>query len=341
MVTFAQAQERAEEWINEGVPAYQHREVRVREFDLGFVVWAEDRADGPTSDDGGQRLVIARDSGEVTLWPGLPVGEVVRRYEEAYGTAAEPSDAAPRAERVDLGATSFLLSPPEWLQDAADKLGIGERPGGGRTADAAPQDTPADRWPTSAGDGAPDVAQSWRGTELEETTGARRDEDRAQTLGYAPGGAAPASGPADTAAYVPGGADAGSGAAGSGAAASGAPERPPFAPPAAREPAGSDTPWAGTDVNTGADSDDHLVPPPATVFAPPVREAEPADPEGRTALLPGGSALPPTAESPAVDANRHHDATVLAGPSVGGPAAPRPPGAPKAPGAPGAPGARA
>ena len=47
MVTFAQAQERAEEWVNGDVPAYQHREVRVREFELGFVVWAEDREDGP------------------------------------------------------------------------------------------------------------------------------------------------------------------------------------------------------------------------------------------------------------------------------------------------------
>lgn len=43
MVTFAQAQERAEEWINGDLPGYQHREVRVREFGLGFVVWAEDR----------------------------------------------------------------------------------------------------------------------------------------------------------------------------------------------------------------------------------------------------------------------------------------------------------
>lgn len=49
MVTFAQAQERAEEWINGDMPAYQHREVRVREFGLGFVVWAEDRAAGPVS----------------------------------------------------------------------------------------------------------------------------------------------------------------------------------------------------------------------------------------------------------------------------------------------------
>ncbi len=55
MVTFAQAQERADAWINADLPAYQHREVQVREFDLGFVVWAEDRAGGPVSDGGRQR----------------------------------------------------------------------------------------------------------------------------------------------------------------------------------------------------------------------------------------------------------------------------------------------
>src|SRR5690348_10155727 len=122
MVTFAQAQERAEEWINGDVPSYQHREVRVREFDLGFVVWAEDRADGPRSDGGAQRLVIARDSGEATLWPALPVGEVIRRYEEEYGGPDGDADSAAAAAppaRVDLNQTSFLLSPPEWLQEAA------------------------------------------------------------------------------------------------------------------------------------------------------------------------------------------------------------------------------
>src|SRR3954462_13305334 len=129
MVTFAQAQERAEEWINGDVPSYQHREVRVREFELGFVVWAEDREDGPRSDGGRQRLVIARDSGEASLWPSLPVGEVIRRYEEEYGLPESPAQpGAPRApERVDLNQTSFLLSPPEWLQEAADKLGIPDR----------------------------------------------------------------------------------------------------------------------------------------------------------------------------------------------------------------------
>ncbi|WP_031481439.1 SUKH-4 family immunity protein [Streptomyces bicolor] len=137
MVTFAQAQERAEEWINGDVPSYQHREVRVREFELGFVVWAEDRADGPRSEGGGQRLVLARDSGEATLWPSLPVGEVIRRYEEEYGRGGAAAQSAPIAPaRVDLNQTSFLLTPPEWLQEAADKLGIADQRRDGGAADA-------------------------------------------------------------------------------------------------------------------------------------------------------------------------------------------------------------
>lgn len=160
MVTFAQAQERAEEWINGDVPGYQHREVRVREFELGFVVWAEDRAEGPRSDGGAQRLVIARDSGEATLWPSLPVGEVIRRYEEEYGlpdAAPDPAPAPPA--RVDLNQTSFLLTPPEWLQEAADRMGIPDRrdrtsggSSGGSSGGGSPR--PSDRTPDRASDGA-------------------------------------------------------------------------------------------------------------------------------------------------------------------------------------------
>ncbi|WP_329317331.1 SUKH-4 family immunity protein [Streptomyces sp. NBC_01262] len=147
MVTFAQAQERAERWINGDVPAYYAREVKVREFALGFVAWSEPREDGPKTDDGAVRLVIARDSGEATLWPALPVGEVIRRYEEEYG--APPRDAAPPAaqppERIDLEATSFLLSPPQWLQDAADRIGIPDNREAAASAAAptAPLPTPA------------------------------------------------------------------------------------------------------------------------------------------------------------------------------------------------------
>ncbi|MFI6083742.1 hypothetical protein ACIBBB_22635, partial [Streptomyces sp. NPDC051217] len=148
MVTFAQAQERADEWVNGDVPAYQHREVRVREFELGFVVWAEDRADGPRSDGGVQRLVIARDSGEATLWPGLPVGEVIRRYEEEYGSQAGAPEPPRAPQRIDLNQTSFLLTPPEWLQDAADKLGTPGASGAGAGAGSGPRSGAAPAGPS-------------------------------------------------------------------------------------------------------------------------------------------------------------------------------------------------
>lgn len=182
MVTFAQAQERADEWVNGDVPAYQHREVRVREFELGFVVWSEDRPEGPVSDGGRQRLVIARDSGEATLWPGLPVGEVIRRYEEEYGASAAAPSAPEPPQRIDLNQTSFLLTPPEWLQEAADKLGIPDRRAERDTppspapvpAPAGPAGSGATPWPAAGGqrdyeptasDGVPAGATPWAGTD--------------------------------------------------------------------------------------------------------------------------------------------------------------------------------
>ncbi|MCH5673884.1 SUKH-4 family immunity protein [Streptomyces gilvus] len=292
MVTFAQAQERAEEWINGDVPSYQHREVRVREFELGFVVWAEDRAEGPRSDGGGQRLVIARDSGEATLWPSLPVGEVIRRYEEEYGRpdpADEPPPPAASSARVDLNQTSFLLSPPEWLQEAADKLGIGERPGEGAGAAAGAGGAGA------GGDGR-GVGSSGSGTS---GSGALPETQPGVPVGSgAPGGA-------------------------------GAPN----------VPAGA-TPWAGTDTNADA-GEDRSVPLPATVFAPPLSDIEDAPPsapstppDAETALISGGSQLPPTAVAPALDDR----GAPGAGGAPGAPAGQSAPGGAGAPGAHGVPG---
>ncbi|MFG2405223.1 SUKH-4 family immunity protein [Streptomyces brevispora] len=269
MVTFAQAQERADEWVNGDVAAYQHREVRVREFELGFVVWAEDRAEGPVSDGGRQRLVIARDSGEATLWPGLPVGEVIRRYEEEYSAPDVAQAASEPPQRIDLNQTSFLLSPPEWLQEAADKLGIPDRRAE-RAGEPVPPRAPAAPAPPS------------------------------------PVSAAPR--PVGPGAYEP-------------TAYEGVPASSPQPPVGA-------TPWAGTDTN--ADSDAEGVGMPATVFAPPLSGAddEGAPPrmvsaDAPTALMSGGSQLPPTAIVPGFDPQ--------------GPGAPVP-GAPGAPGAPGRPG---
>ncbi|MHB9753302.1 SUKH-4 family immunity protein [Streptomyces sp. BYX5S] len=199
MVTFAQAQERAEEWINGDVPAYQHREVRVREFELGFVVWAEDREAGPVSEGGRQRLVIARDSGDASLWPALPVGEVIRRYEEEYGlpdaSAVSPAPRPP--ERVDLNQTSFLLTPPEWLQEAADAAAVADaepvasegtrklvRPKAG-PRDAVPAEAgrrgaePQDAVPQDAVPVVPPGVTPWAGTD---TNGIGDDEDRSVPL---------------------------------------------------------------------------------------------------------------------------------------------------------------
>ncbi|MFJ5996040.1 SUKH-4 family immunity protein [Streptomyces sp. NPDC092370] len=313
MVTFAQAQERAEEWINGDLPSYQHREVRVREFDLGFVVWAEDRADGPRSDGGAQRLVIARDSGEATLWPGLPVGEVIRRYEEEYGrpdAVDEPAPAAPAA-RVDLNQTSFLLTPPEWLQDAADKLGIPDRRGAGAGAVSA-----------AAGEAGSGAADDGPASGSGASAGGAATPARGAPVAPESGAAWPAAGGSDP------GADDGSVAGPDDSAAPGV-------------PAGA-TPWAGTDTNGDA-GDDRSVPLPATVFAPPLSGADDTPPsataDAKTALMSGGSQLPRTAVTPAVDGPH----TPGAGPHapgsgpVGGPGYGYPSGPATAPGVPGTP----
>ncbi|MEU6399715.1 SUKH-4 family immunity protein [Streptomyces cinnamoneus] len=314
MVTFAQAQERAEEWINGDVPAYQHREVRVREFGLGFVVWAEDRAAGPVSGGGRQRLVIARDSGEVTLWPGLPVGEVIRRYEEEYGAAAAtpPSEASVPPPRIDSEQTSFMLSPPEWLQEAADRAGIPRAP----AAAAAP---------TSASPSAESASVS----------------------------VSAESGPAETPAVAPGAVDAvplrrGGEIPYEPTANDGVP-----ATPAAAVPTGA-TPWAGTDVNSGTDDASVPLPATvfAPPLSGSDLEDAPAPSgvasEAKTTLMPGGSQLPRTAIVPALGSSSQDIADAPTSkarvsrpgaegaPGAGQPSTP--PGPPGAPGAPGAPG---
>ncbi|WP_348534288.1 SUKH-4 family immunity protein [Kitasatospora sp. GP82] len=168
-MTYAQAQELADDWINAGVPRSQQREVRVREFDLGFVCWAADRSDdrsegsavsgshgaqGSQGSQGSQgtsdfsasevRLVIARDSGASTLWPPLPVNEVVRQYEELYGAPVVPNPAgAAKPVRGTVEATSFLLSPPQWLQEAGQAAIAAESARlGGAAAEAGAQAAP-------------------------------------------------------------------------------------------------------------------------------------------------------------------------------------------------------
>ncbi|MEW2247123.1 SUKH-4 family immunity protein [Streptomyces sp. NPDC006975] len=336
MVTFAQAQERAEEWINGDVPAYQHREVRVREFELGFVVWGEDRSEGPRSDGGGQRLVIARDSGEATLWPALPVGEVIRRYEEEYGRAEAAAEPAPApAARVDLNQTSFLLTPPEWLQEAADKLGIPDRRRDGadgpeRTEEPAGSVGSAGSAGADTPGGAADSAAA-----VPDRAGAAAASGASGTSGGAGVGAGPLP-QTQGGVPVPGARESAEApdtpGAPSAAGAPGAPGAPgPVQAPGA--PVGA-TPWAGTDTNADA-GEDRSVPLPQTVFAPPLSEAGDVPPvslpDAKTALMSGGSQLPRTAIAPAI--------TEPGTAAPDGPATPPPPsyGYPQGPGDPATP----
>ena len=283
MVTLAQAQERAESWVNGGVPGYQRREARVTEFDLGYVLWAEDRTDGPTSDSGGCRLVLARGDGGLTLWPALPVDEVIRRYVAEYGPRDGEAPAPERRRRVDLEATSFLLSPPQWLQEAADKLGIPDhRPSAAGAAVPPPPAAEPEPVSASAADAADEL---------------------------------------DVMSAVP------------------VPDNP-----------ASDDPWDGgtstaptgavgwSDTNTHSGADGPALPPPAIsgFDGAEVDPAASARSEARTALLPGGSGLPPTAIAPAVD---HPEAAEPEAPlpawATAPPAPPAPPaGAPLPPPAP-------
>ncbi|WP_030690298.1 SUKH-4 family immunity protein [Streptomyces globisporus] len=385
MVTFAQAQERAEEWINGDLPGYQHREVRVREFELGFVVWAEDREGGPTSDGGRQRLVIARDSGEATLWPGLPVGEVIRRYEEEYGATDEvPAQAAVPAARIDLNQTSFLLSPPEWLQDAADKIGL-PREESHVSQESVSASAPVDDASDAVGVAGPSasvassssfssssvsVASSASSVSTDSSasvTGPGAEGASEAAAAPVPAEPVPAVEPAPAPAVAPAPVAASAAASEADAyeptamdgvpAATPATPVPPVAPPAPPAPTppsvpAPSSPWV--DANASSGGADGAVPLPATVFAPPLSgtDDEDAPPlsvgaDAPTALMQGGSALPPTAIAPRLDpaaapppgavppsppsppAPQPSPAPAQAGPG----APPLPPPAPSAPGA--------
>ncbi|MEV6200594.1 SUKH-4 family immunity protein [Streptomyces sp. NPDC051771] len=329
MVTFAQAQERAEEWINGDLPPYQHQEVRVREFGLGFVVWAEGREGGPTSDTGRQRLVIARDSGEATLWPGLPVGEVIRRYEEEYGSAEEQAAPVPAAQpaRIDLNQTSFLLSPPEWLQDAADKIGLPQRPNASQEERGEPEGEPDTGGDVVAASGPEAVAAAGSaaasGSVSVSSAGADAS-DGSETSSAAiplPSFDVPASSASSASSSSPSPSSSPSSSSSSSASSDGEAYEPtamdgvPAAAPA--------SPWADANASSGGVEG---VPLPATVFAPPLTGADDEDTpapvvgaDAPTALMHGGSALPKTAVAPRLD-----------------PAAAPPPGATPPPVAPGA-----
>ncbi|MEV7181601.1 SUKH-4 family immunity protein [Kitasatospora sp. NPDC093679] len=101
MITQEQALAAADRWLNGEAPAEQRRAVRHREFGLGWVVWAapapleRDPVTGerrPPADLGDACGVVDRESGELTVWPSIPVDEVIRAYEAKHAERAHRND---------------------------------------------------------------------------------------------------------------------------------------------------------------------------------------------------------------------------------------------------------
>ena len=75
---------RADVLYNSAGEAGERRRTGVYEFDLGYVVWAEEpsRADPtrPPQEVGTACAVVDKESGELTLWPPLPATLIASRY---------------------------------------------------------------------------------------------------------------------------------------------------------------------------------------------------------------------------------------------------------------------
>lgn len=103
MTSQEQALAIADRWLNPEGSAEPRREVRMQEFDLGWVVWAapaepeRDPETGerrPPADIGNACGVVDRRTGELTVWPSVPVDEVVQMYRQKHGVAGAPEGGA-------------------------------------------------------------------------------------------------------------------------------------------------------------------------------------------------------------------------------------------------------
>lgn len=109
MTSQEQALAIADRWLNPEGSAEPRREVRMQEFDLGWVVWAapaepeRDPVTGerrPPAEIGNACGVVDRRTGELTVWPSVPVDEVVQMYRQKHGGGAQGGAQAEGARPV-------------------------------------------------------------------------------------------------------------------------------------------------------------------------------------------------------------------------------------------------
>lgn len=150
MTSQAQALATADRWLNPEGTVVPRREVKLHEFDLGWVVWAAPAAVERDPQTGERRPparigdacgVVDRGTGELTVWPSVPVDEVVRLYREKHAATSAQDDRpvtgpgntavftyteADSDEQATLFRTSAPGLPPAEYQAWADleRLGI-------------------------------------------------------------------------------------------------------------------------------------------------------------------------------------------------------------------------
>ncbi|MGW3040686.1 SUKH-4 family immunity protein [Kitasatospora sp. NPDC001159] len=126
MISRAQAVEAGHRWINGDLPqgAGTVRRVCAHEFELGWVVWAEPvrlEVDPRTGERrapeevGAACAVVDRESGRFTVWPSVPVDEVVGLYRDFVGAGGYDPTLPPATGR---GARAELT-----YRDAAGETG--------------------------------------------------------------------------------------------------------------------------------------------------------------------------------------------------------------------------
>ncbi|MGY5133627.1 SUKH-4 family immunity protein [Streptomyces nigrescens] len=122
MINQAQAHATAARWLNPEGHQGPPREVAMQEFDLGWVVWAVppppevDPQTGqrrPPAEVGAACGVVDRASGELTVWPSVPVDEVVRMYQQKHGAGAAAAPGAPAEPPVTGPGNTAVATYPD------------------------------------------------------------------------------------------------------------------------------------------------------------------------------------------------------------------------------------
>ncbi|MEU8912507.1 SUKH-4 family immunity protein [Streptomyces nigrescens] len=122
MINQAQAHATAARWLNPEGHQGPPREVAMQEFDLGWVVWAVppppevDPQTGqrrPPAEVGAACGVVDRASGELTVWPSVPVDEVVRMYQQKHGAGAAAAPSAPAQPPVTGPGNTAVATYPD------------------------------------------------------------------------------------------------------------------------------------------------------------------------------------------------------------------------------------